>query len=116
MHRFANPLRYQRIADGILAWAAGLAVVLGVIGLYLAAVTAFGSWMGRRGSVRDYMLAGQDVPAWAVALPVGFALRAATGRGLGFGFLIVTVVFTAATLLGWRLLAAAVRRRAAARV
>jgi SSS family solute:Na+ symporter len=42
-------------------------IPLAVIGLYLAAVTAFGSWMGRRGSVRDYMLAGQDVPAWAVA-------------------------------------------------
>ena len=40
MHRFANPLRYQRIADGILAWAAGLAVVLGVIGLYLALIVA----------------------------------------------------------------------------
>ncbi len=40
MHRFANPLRYQRIADGILAWAGGLAVVLGVLGLYLALIVA----------------------------------------------------------------------------
>ena len=28
MHRFANPLRYQRIADAILPWAGGRAVVL----------------------------------------------------------------------------------------
>ena len=27
MHRFANPLRYQRIADAVLPWALGLAVV-----------------------------------------------------------------------------------------
>src|SRR5262245_50119220 len=40
MHRFANPLRYQRIADGILAWAGGLAVVLVVLGLYLALIVA----------------------------------------------------------------------------
>ena len=40
MHRFANPLRYQRIADAVLPWAAGLAAVLGVLGLYLALVVA----------------------------------------------------------------------------
>jgi hypothetical protein len=40
--------------------------------------------------------------AWAIALPVGFALRAATGRGLAFGFIVVALLFTAATLVGWR--------------
>ena len=64
----------------------------------------------------DPLSVHRAVPAWALALPIGFALRAATGRGLGFGFLVVTVVFTAATLLGWRLLAAALRQRAGARL
>ena len=36
MHRYANPLRYQRLADAVLPWAAGLAVMLSVVGLYLA--------------------------------------------------------------------------------
>src|ERR671919_1318817 len=40
MHRYANPLRYQRIADGVLPWAGGLAVVLGILGLYLALFVA----------------------------------------------------------------------------
>src|SRR5262245_66241293 len=40
MHRFANPLRYQRIADALRAWAGGLAVVLAVLGLYLALIVA----------------------------------------------------------------------------
>ena len=40
MHRFANPLRYQRIADAVLPWAGGLAVMLSVVGLYLALVVA----------------------------------------------------------------------------
>jgi hypothetical protein len=52
--------------------------------------------------------------AWAIALPVGFALRAATGRGLAAGFLVVALVFTAVTLLGWRAAAVAARRRNAA--
>jgi heme exporter protein C len=40
MHRYANPLRYQRLADAVLPWAAGLAVVLTLLGLYLALVVA----------------------------------------------------------------------------
>jgi heme exporter protein C len=40
MHRFANPLRYQRIADAVLPWAGGLAVGLSVVGLYLALIEA----------------------------------------------------------------------------
>jgi len=40
MHRFANPLRYQRIADAVLPWAGGAAIVLMVLGLWLALVEA----------------------------------------------------------------------------
>jgi heme exporter protein C len=40
MHRYANPLRYQRLADAVLPWAAGLAIVLSVLGLYLALLAA----------------------------------------------------------------------------
>ena len=40
MHRFANPLRYQRLADAVLPWAGALAVVLTVVGLYLALFVA----------------------------------------------------------------------------
>lgn len=39
--------------------------------VYLVTITAFGSWLGRRGrrsgSVDDYFLAGRSVPWWAVA-------------------------------------------------
>ena len=39
-----------------------------VLVAYVAGITAFGSWLGRRGrSVRDYFLAGHSVPWWAVA-------------------------------------------------
>jgi Na+/proline symporter len=35
---------------------------------YVAAITAFGTWLGRRSrSVQDYFLAGRTVPWWAIA-------------------------------------------------
>jgi len=35
---------------------------------YVAAITTFGIWLGRRGrSVRDYFLSGRSVPWWAIA-------------------------------------------------
>ena len=40
MHRYANPLRYQRIADAVLPFAGGLAIALTVLGLYLALIVA----------------------------------------------------------------------------
>ena len=40
MHRYANPLRYQRLTDAVLPWAGGAAVVLMPIGLYLALFVA----------------------------------------------------------------------------
>jgi heme exporter protein C len=36
MHRFANPARFQRLADAILPWSAGLTVVLFAAGLWFA--------------------------------------------------------------------------------
>jgi hypothetical protein len=63
--------------------------------------------------VADPLSSRRATLAWAIALPVGFALRAATGRGLAFGFIVVALVFTAATLLGWRAALAAARHRRA---
>ncbi|MGI9505217.1 MAG: heme ABC transporter permease CcmC, partial [Geminicoccaceae bacterium] len=40
MHKYANPLRYQRIADAIFPWAVIVAIMLTVAGLYYALVAA----------------------------------------------------------------------------
>ena len=40
MHKYANPLRYQRIADAVFPWALAGAAVLLVTGLYLSLVVA----------------------------------------------------------------------------
>jgi len=50
------------------------------------------------------------VPVWMITLAVGFTLRALVwDRGLALGFVVVASGFTGATLVGWRLLARAVR-------
>ncbi len=39
-----------------------------VLAAYVAGITAFGTWLGRRGrSVEDYFLGGRSVPWWAIA-------------------------------------------------
>ena len=39
-----------------------------VLAAYVAAITAFGTWLGRRRrSVADYFLGGRNVPWWAIA-------------------------------------------------
>ena len=40
MHKYANPLRYQRIADAIFPWAVGGALLLTAFGLYQALIVA----------------------------------------------------------------------------
>ena len=58
-------------------------------------------------SVRD------GIPVWLATVAIGMLLRALTGAGTAFSFIVVATVFLGAGLLGWRALAAlATRRRA----
>ncbi|QDQ99428.1 DUF3054 domain-containing protein [Tomitella fengzijianii] len=53
------------------------------------------------------------VVLWVATVLCGMLLRAATGEGTAFAFIIVATLFNLLTLVGWRLLAqlAAARRR-----
>jgi heme exporter protein C len=96
MHRFANPLRYQRIADAVLPWAGGLAVVLGVVGLYMALVVA----------PPDYLLGvafgmlSDHVPAAWMALMVYALMAAACVVGLVWRHPLAEVAARAAAPIG----------------
>ncbi|CAM3933928.1 DUF3054 domain-containing protein [Nocardiopsis rhodophaea] len=48
---------------------------------------------------------------WAVTVGGGLLLRVATGQGAPLAFAIVTALFLAATLLGWRTIARLARSR-----
>jgi hypothetical protein len=51
------------------------------------------------------------VGVWAVTLVAGMLLRVAVGEGTAPAFVIVAAVFLLLTLVGWRLIAAAVSAR-----
>lgn len=50
------------------------------------------------------------VPVWVVTVVVGMLLRAISGQGTALPFVVVATLTLLATLVGWRLVAAAVRR------
>ena len=51
------------------------------------------------------------IPVWVCAVAAGMLLRVATGAGTAFSFVVVATVVLGVFLLGWRALAALVRRR-----
>jgi hypothetical protein len=48
---------------------------------------------------------------WGVTVSGGMLLRAASGQGTAFGFIVVATLVLGATLVGWRAVAALVSRR-----
>ncbi|MGH6898184.1 MAG: heme ABC transporter permease [Geminicoccaceae bacterium] len=96
MHRFANPLRYQRIADAVLPWAAGLAVILSVLGLYLALVVAPPDY--QQGEA--YRIMFVHVPAAWMALMVYAMMAAASVIGLVWRHPLAEVAARAAAPIG----------------
>ncbi len=53
------------------------------------------------------------VIVWLATVVIGMALRALTDQGTALPFVVVATLFLGATLLGWRALQTAVRRRRA---
>ncbi|WP_369371551.1 DUF3054 domain-containing protein [Promicromonospora sp. Populi] len=51
---------------------------------------------------------------WFTTVFVGLVLRAVSGQGLAWSFALVTAIFLAITMLGWRALVTALRRAQAA--
>lgn len=47
---------------------------------------------------------------WVVTVVGGLALRGVSGQGLAWSFALVTAIFLAITMLGWRALTTALRR------
>jgi heme exporter protein C len=96
MHRFANPLRYQRIADAVLPWAGGLGVGLSVLGLWLALVVAPPDY--QQGEA--YRIMYVHVPAAWMALMVYAMMAAASMIGLVWRHPLAEVAARAAAPIG----------------
>jgi peptidoglycan/LPS O-acetylase OafA/YrhL len=72
--------------------------------------TAVG-WLLSRGWRRPTAIVPTGAVVWVCTVAVGMLLRRTTSAGVAFSFLVVASAATAVLLLGWRLLAAGIRRR-----
>src|SRR4051794_37398944 len=72
--------------------------------------TAVG-WLAARAWRHPTAVVPTGVVVWLCTIVVGMPARRATSAGVAVSFVIVASVATAVLLLGWRLLAAGIRRR-----
>lgn len=72
-------------------------------------------WAAGRAWRRPDALVPAGVVVWATTVAAGMVLRVVSGQGTAAAFVIVALVFLAATLLGWRLVARLARARTVSR-
>lgn len=75
-------------------------------------VGALVGWLAARAWKHPTSLVPAALSVWLGAFVVGMALRAVAGQGTAVSFMIVACCFLAATLFGWRLVAAGLGRLA----
>jgi peptidoglycan/LPS O-acetylase OafA/YrhL len=83
--------------------------------LWPFATGALVGWLASRAWRAPLALVPTGLVVWIGTVVVGVALRAATGDGAPLSFVIVTTLVLAAFLLGWRAVAAGIRRVARGR-
>jgi Protein of unknown function (DUF3054). len=76
---------------------------------FLAALAV--GWIAALGWRRPAAPVRTGIPIWLVTVAGGMALRAISGQGVQFAFVIVATVVLALLLVGWRLAAALAARR-----
>lgn len=94
---------------GIASHDGSLANALGRVVWPFALAAAIG-WLVTRAWRDPARLWPTGVLIWAVTVVGGLALRGLSGGGLAWSFALVTAIFLAITLLGWRALVAGIRR------
>ncbi|GAY18788.1 DUF3054 domain-containing protein [Mycobacterium sp. shizuoka-1] len=68
-------------------------------------------WLIARGWRAPTAVAPTGLIVWVATVAVGMMLRKASSQGLAVSFIVVASVVTAVLLLGWRAVAALLRRR-----
>ncbi|RXZ45201.1 DUF3054 domain-containing protein [Agromyces binzhouensis] len=91
---------HREVVDAVGVWETAWPFLVGL---------AIG-WLVVRGWRHPLAVRPTGIAAWLAAVLVGMLLRVATGSGAAFAFVIVATLTLAAFLLGWRAVAALVRR------
>ena len=88
--------------------------VLGsLVTLWPFAVGLVAGWLVSRAWREPLVIVRTGIPIWLVTVAIGMALRIASSQGVALSFVIVATVVLGVFLLGWRGVAALVRRRRA---
>ena len=90
----------------------GLWGVLGTWWPFLAGLAV--AWLVLRAWRTPLQLGWTGVGVWLITVVVAMLLRVASGQGVQFSFVVVTVVVVGVFLLGWRAIALVVLRHRAA--
>lgn len=122
MRRIAKPVWWALVGDlvCVVAFAAGGKsahddsstwwVILKIVWPFaLACLIGWVLVLSRGWDPRRWRPAG--IAVLAATYVLGMVVRAISGRGVAIGFLVVAIVFLTLTMLGWRLVAGAIRRR-----
>jgi len=86
----------------------GLAGIASTAWPFLAGLA--GGWLAARAWRQPLRLWPAGVGAWLGAVALGMVLRVVSGQGTALAFIGVALAFLGLFLLGWRLLAGALRR------
>ena len=86
----------------------GLAGIASTAWPFLAGLA--GGWLAARAWRQPFRLWPAGVGAWLGAVALGMVLRVVSGQGTALAFIGVALAFLGLFLLGWRLLAGALRR------
>ena len=86
----------------------GLAGIASTAWPFLAGLA--GGWLAARAWRQPFRLWPAGVGAWLGAVALGMVLRVVSGQGTALAFIGVALAFLGPFLLGWRLLAGALRR------
>lgn len=68
------------------------------------------TWISARVPKRPLALLSSGVPVWIGTVAIGMILRALTGQGIAWPFIVVAAVTLGVFLLGWRAIVALVQR------
>jgi hypothetical protein len=68
-------------------------------------------WLVLAGCRRDATSIVGGLVVWISTVALGMALRVISGQGIAIAFVLVALGFLGATMLGWRVLVAGLRRR-----
>ncbi|MGO9334400.1 MAG: DUF3054 domain-containing protein [Acidimicrobiales bacterium] len=109
MTDLAAVLLFVGIGRAVHAHGLGVAGLASTAWPFLSGLAA--AWIALAACRRDGASFLDGLVVWISTVALGMALRVVSGQGIAVAFVLVALGFLGATMLGWRLVVAGLRRR-----